>query len=221
MNLFKPKINQLAPNLEIKQWVQGSPSNVDQEKGNVLLISVFQINCPGCFLYAFPEIIALYDSFQDQPFKVWGLATAFEDFDINILLNLEKLLRNGEVTGQTLSALDQRGMLHEGKLTYKIPFPVAWDKIEKFEEDIDNSVDKLIKRDFPDFYNLPDSHKYTITEQVKFYFKNKRITSTSFDTYGLQGTPSTIFIDKKGFLRNRLFGAGHGLKQYVQNLLDE
>ena len=35
MNLSKPKTRQPAPNLEIEQWVQGSPTNIDQEIGNV------------------------------------------------------------------------------------------------------------------------------------------------------------------------------------------
>ena len=73
-----PQANPPAPNLEIDKWVQGTPSDITQEKGNVILIFVFQINCPGCFLYGIPEAIELYESFQERPFKVWGLATAFE-----------------------------------------------------------------------------------------------------------------------------------------------
>ena len=80
MSPFKSQTNQPAPNLEIEKWFQGRPSNVDQEKGNVLLISVFQVNCHGCFLYGIPESIEVHESFQGQPLKVWGLATAFEDF---------------------------------------------------------------------------------------------------------------------------------------------
>ena len=93
-------------------------------------------------------------------------------------------------------------MLHEGKLAYKIPFPMAWDNIEKFEANIDDFVDKLIKMDISNFHNLPDSPIYTITEQFKNYIKNKRFTSKSFDTYCLQGIHSTLFIDKNGFFNS-------------------
>ena len=36
MNLSKPKTRQPTPNLEIEQWVQGSPTNIDQEIGTDL-----------------------------------------------------------------------------------------------------------------------------------------------------------------------------------------
>ena len=48
---------------------------------------------------------------------------------------------SGEVIGETLSALGQKGMLHEGRLAYKIPFSVAWDKIVKLEEGTVDAVD--------------------------------------------------------------------------------
>jgi hypothetical protein len=49
------KIGSKAPNLEVSNWVQGKPTNIDKEKGNMVLVEVFQVNCPGCFLYGFPK----------------------------------------------------------------------------------------------------------------------------------------------------------------------
>ena len=37
-----------APNLEVSTWVQGKPTNIDEKRGNVVLVEVFQVNCPGC-----------------------------------------------------------------------------------------------------------------------------------------------------------------------------
>ena len=51
------KIGNKAPNLKVSKWVQGLPTNIDKEKENVVLIEVFQVNCPGCFLYGIPESI--------------------------------------------------------------------------------------------------------------------------------------------------------------------
>jgi len=45
-----PQVNEPAPNLFVDEWVQGEPSDIDREQGNVLLIEVFQVNCPGCFI---------------------------------------------------------------------------------------------------------------------------------------------------------------------------
>ena len=42
------KIGSKAPNLGVSKWVQGLPTNIDKEKDNVVLVEVFQVNCPGC-----------------------------------------------------------------------------------------------------------------------------------------------------------------------------
>ena len=81
-----------APNLEVSTWVQGKPTNIDEKRGNVVLVEVFQVNCPGCFLYSMPEAIDIYRKYRDKGLTVLGLATAFEDFDKNNLENLQKLV---------------------------------------------------------------------------------------------------------------------------------
>jgi len=50
-------VGQKAPNLKVLKWVQGLPTNIDKEKDRVVLVEVFQVNCPGCFLYGIPEAI--------------------------------------------------------------------------------------------------------------------------------------------------------------------
>ena len=47
------KIGTKAPNLKISNWVQGLPTNIDKEKDNVILVEVFQVNCPGFFYMEF------------------------------------------------------------------------------------------------------------------------------------------------------------------------
>ena len=197
------------------------PLNITQEKGNVILIFIFQINCPGCFLYGIPEILDVFEKLQGQAFKIWGLATAFEAFSKNNLRNLEKLLKNKEVFGETFEVLDQKEMLEQGKLPYIIPFPVAWDKIEKFEEDIEDSTEKILQRDIADFEKYSESFKITIRRQIRSYLKNKRFYAKTFERYELQGTPSSLLLDKQGCLRYKFFGAGHDLFNYAQNLLNE
>jgi hypothetical protein len=49
--------------------------------------------------------------------------------------------------------------------------------------------------------------------------KNKKFEAKTFDAYQLQGTPSTLLIDKNGILRGKWFGSGYGLEQEVENLL--
>ena len=55
------QIGALAPKIKVSEWVQGRPIDTTQEKGNVVVAEVFQVNCPGCFLYGLPEIINIYN----------------------------------------------------------------------------------------------------------------------------------------------------------------
>src|SRR5712692_9626915 len=103
------RIGSKAPNLKISKWVQGLPTNIDNEKDNVILVEDFHVNCTGCFLYGIPQAIDLYNKYRKDGVTVLGMATAFEDFDKNTLQNLELLLSNGEVIGETLKGLGQYG----------------------------------------------------------------------------------------------------------------
>ena len=117
-------IGDKAPNLKVAEWIQGKPTNIDNEIGNVILIEVFQVNCPGCFIYGIPGAIKIYRNYNNKGVNVLGIATAFEDFDKNTLDNLKLLLLTGEVIGETRKALGQYGqeLVEENKLPYKIPF---------------------------------------------------------------------------------------------------
>ena len=90
---------------------------------------------------------------------IWGLATAFENFDKNNLQNLKKLLSTGEVIGDTFAMLSERGLLNFNRLKYGIPFPVAWDKIVECEENLDVRAQKIIARDFPEFQRITRTQK--------------------------------------------------------------
>lgn len=217
-----PQISELAPDLNIAEWVQGEPSNISMERGKIIVIKVFQVNCPGCFSVGFPEILESYKKFCDDSVIFWGLATAFEDFQINNYENLKKLLNHGEVVGETLYALSGQGMLEDNHLSYKIPFPVAWDNIIPTKpSEANEAAKKMIERDFPDLSQLPEYAQKQITEQVMTYYIKKKFTAETFENYQLQGTPSTIIIDKEGRLRGKWFGSGFGLEKEIEHLLTE
>ncbi len=99
------EIGSKAPNLQLSKWVQGTPTNIDKLAGNVVVIEVFQVNCPGCFLYGIPQANSLYEKFKDKNVKVLGVATAFEDYDKNTLQNLELLVSENQVIGETFKTL--------------------------------------------------------------------------------------------------------------------
>ena len=173
-------------------------------------------------MYSMPEIINIYQKYKGDGLTVFGVATAFEDYDKNTLENLEMLLTTGEVVGDTKQALSQYGQLDDGKLQFKIPYPVAMDSLVK--DTGDPSREKMtafIKNQLPDFDSQPEDYKQQIFARVKDYFKAKEYSAETFEMYSLQGTPSTILVDRKGILRDVSFGQAAGLDSMVQKLLNE
>ena len=217
------KIGSKAPNLNVSKWVQGLPTNIDKEKDNVVLVEVFQVNCPGCFLYGIPQAINIYQKYHKEGVTVLGVATAFEDFDKNTLQNLELLLTKGEVIGETLKALGQYGQLVGGnKMPYKIPFPVAIDMLKKEDGSTTKTrIDEIIESNVPDFDSYNEDQKAEIIERVKQYLKNKEFSPLTFEEYALRGTPSSIVIDKKGILQDVSFGQNDFLEENIRKILNE
>ncbi len=217
------RIGDKAPNLSVTEWIQGKPTNINKEIGNVVLIEVFQVNCPGCFLYGIPDAIEIYKKYNNMDVRVLGIATAFEDFDKNTLENLKLLLFTGQVIGETRRVLGQYGRLIEGnKLPYKIPFPVAMDSLKKESAVLsENKIMDFVESNVPDFRSYSESNKLILIERVKNYLKTKQYSAQTFEEYGLRGTPSWVLIDRKGIVRKISFGANGFLHDMVQDLIKE
>ena len=213
---------QPAPNLSVSAWVQGAATNLDEQRGNVVLIEVFQVNCPGCFFSALPEAIKVHDRFAGRPVTVLGIATAFEDWDKNTLDNLQRLAETGEVIGETWRMLERAGLLDDGKLRYRIPFPLAMDELIPVTGDpTREQAVAAIRPQVPVFDTLPDAHKSQLIDRVTTYLKSRQYAPTTFDRYALHGTPSTIIVDRQGTLREVTFGQVDDLAPTIQTLLDE
>ncbi|MGI0065148.1 MAG: peroxiredoxin family protein [Nitrosotalea sp.] len=217
------QIGEKSPNLQVSEWIQGLPTNIDKEKDNVVLIEVFQVNCPGCFMYGIPQAIDVYQKYRKEGVTVLGIATAFEDFDKNTTENLKLLLTEGKAIGETLKALGQHGQLVDGsKIPYKIPFPVAMDLLKKEDGSISQPrIDGIIQANVPSYESYSESQKLEIIERIKQYLKSKEYSANTFDMFSLRGTPSTILIDKKGILRDVAFGTNDFLEENIKKLLSE
>ncbi|MDI1495713.1 MAG: thiol-disulfide isomerase [Cenarchaeum symbiont of Oopsacas minuta] len=215
-------IGQTAPNLHVSEWVQGMPTNFDQEKDHIVVVEVFQVNCPGCFLYGIPEAISVYEQYSKEGVRVIGVATAFEDFNKNTLENLKLLVKTGEVIGDTKQGLRQYGKLCNDKLSYKIPFPLAMDKMTKHDGSINNNDTlEFIHGQIPDFDSQPKNYKEQIMERVREHLKAKEYSAHTFENYKLRGTPSTILVDRNGILRDVTFGQVGHLESVVKSILAE
>ena len=216
------KIGEKVPNFGVSEWVQGAPTNFDQEKDHIVLLEVFQVNCPGCFMHAIPEAINIYNKYKDEGVRVVGIATAFEDFDKNTLENLKMLVETGQVIGETKEALSMYGQLKDGKLPFKIPFPLGMDNLTKTSGEISQEkILQFIYPQIPEFDSQPQEYKNQIIERVKRYMKSKEYSAETFEKFALQGTPSTILVDRKGILRDVSFGQSGHVEAMIQKLLNE
>jgi hypothetical protein len=217
------QIGALAPKIQVSEWVQGRPIDNTQEKGNVVVVEIFQVNCPGCFLYGLPEVINVFNRYRGEAIKIFGLATAFEDYDKNTLSNLKMLVSTGEVIGNTSRALGEYGQLLPGnKLPFKIPFPVAMDVVVRESYPVtESSIKDFIEANVEGYRSFSEKDKSLIFERARQYLNLKKYSAKTFEAYSLRGTPSTIIIDKKGILRYKMFGANNDLERMVQNLLQE
>lgn len=216
-------IGEKAPNFGVSEWVQGAPTNFDQEKDKIIILEVFQVNCPGCFMHALPEAVNIYNKYKDDGVRVLGIATAFEDFDKNTLDNLKMLVETGEVIGETKSALSVYGQLEGGnKLSYKIPFPLGMDNLTKTTGEISQEkIMQFIYPQIPEFDSQPEEYRNQIIQRVKDYMKSKEYSAETFEKFALQGTPSTIIVDRKGVLRDVSFGQKNHIEPMIQKLLNE
>jgi len=212
-----------VPELKVTEWVQGGPISLKDYLGNVVVVEVFQVNCPGCFIYGIPEAIETYHKYRNKGVVVLGLATAFEDFDKNSIENLRLLLTENRVIGETLTTLTyQSKLLNEGKLSYNIPFPVGMDKLEKEKLPIeDKRIMEFVNANILDFDLYHQKDKEQIISRVKSYLEAKPYSPLTFEEYSLRGTPSTIFIDRKGILRETTFGSNGIMASTVEKLLSE
>ena len=217
-------IDQTAPQPDIDCWVQGSEPPLEELHGHVVLIEVIQVNCPGCFVHALPEVIRLHETYSQTNLKVFAIATAFEHFENNTLNNLQRLLQHGELQGDPLAQLGNADFLEDGKLPYGIPFSVAMDKLVKNDSEVTaDDIDRFILGQVPDFYSgsFTEEKRQQIQQQAKSYLLKKTWNALTFEMYQLQGTPSSILIDKKGILRQVSFGAVNTLEPVILDLLKD
>jgi hypothetical protein len=218
----KNQIGQPVSPLQVSKWLQGEAIDFSKQLGKVVLIEVFQVNCPGCFVHSLPQAVELYQRYAPQGLVVAGVATAFEDFEANTLENLQRLLENGEVIGETWRWLTKYQLLVNDRLAFKIPFPVAMDKLIRRETEVtENETTKFIQHHIPDFNKRPQQQQNLIRQQVQEHLHSLIYRAQTFESFHLQGTPSHILVDKQGILQACRFGAYPELEADIQKLLED
>ncbi|MGF1494641.1 MAG: hypothetical protein ACFBSC_19770 [Microcoleaceae cyanobacterium] len=183
--------------LKIDQLLQGS---FKPSKLNLLL--VFQVNCPGCFIYALPLATQLHHHFKTE-INILGLSTAFEDFSLNTIDNTRLLLEKGELVGATKQYFHSQGA---SKFQLELPFPISFDQLgagsELFEEaDVEHICH--LNSQFADWDSETQAQARL---RVKHYLQRQPISAYTFTVNQLQGTPSWIIFDAEYTILAEWFG---------------
>lgn len=114
------------------------------------------------------------------------------------------------------------GKSNDGKIPYKIPFPLAMDNLVKVAgKPSPQAVMEFIKSQLPDFDSQPEEYRKGIIVRVEQYMMSKEFSAGTFDKYQLRGTPSTILVDRNGILRDVSFGQSGHIDSMIEELLQE
>lgn len=184
--------------LSIQELLQG-----EFKENKVNIAFVFQVNCPGCFIYGIPIMNHLYKSFNSKAGFI-GVGTAFEDFEYNNEANLKLLLEKGTLVGETKKYYKT----NFGVSKYlDIPdFPIAFDTITASEQLVNSNKIELICNAIPNFEKFSESEKEIVLSKIKSYYADVPLIAETFSLNQLQGTPSFIIFDNHYNILGSYFG---------------
>ncbi|AUP80171.1 hypothetical protein [Flavivirga eckloniae] len=151
---------------------------------------VFQVNCPGCFLYGIPLVNKLFSEFnQDMSFL--GISTAFEDFEYNNEENTNLLISSGQMVGETKKALAKEGF---DVYPNKINFPLAMDEMASESFDLSSTAEKICQLN-PNYAIWPDFEQSALLRRVKGYLNALEKIALTFTINQFRGTPTMLVFN--------------------------
>ncbi len=128
--------------LDVSEWINHPGVVLEDLRGKVVLVEVFQMLCPGCVNHSIPRAVKIHRTLDESALQVIGLHSVFEHHDV--------------MTPQALKVFISE---------FGVRFPVAVDKPRE----------------------------------------GQRIPAT-MKKYRLEGTPSTLLVDRRGRIRQVHFG---------------
>lgn len=163
---------------------------------------IFQVNCPGCFIYGFPLINTWFEKYKSEVGFV-GVSTCFEDFDLNTVENTEKLLLSGTMVGETQSYFSR----HEIFIYPDIPkFPIVFDQTIEPSLYFTSENLKAMCKDIPGYERCSIEEKKEVSRRLKHYYYNLPKIAMTFQSNQLKGTPSYVMFDRNFEITHAHFG---------------
>jgi hypothetical protein len=163
------------------------------------LLFVFQVNCPGCFLYGFPFVNKLQEQYREAGLNVLGLSTAFEDFELNTAANVELLLTQQQTVGATQRSIGAHYDL-------AINFPIAIDRLTTGAELATPEQIEFVCGKVSEIDLLSSPEQEALRQRVKASLLRYGQTSATFALNNLSGTPSFLLVDSHLQLLDGWFG---------------
>lgn len=174
---------------------------------------VFQVNCPGCFIYGFPAMNNLYQKFKEEIGFI-GISTAFEDFEYNNGKNTKLLLSKGITVGET-----KKYLLTQELDTYsQLPlFPIAFDKMSATKDFLtDKNILELISM-LTQSATVSETEKQNLELRIRAHYARHPFIAETFTLNQLRGTPSFIIFKENLEVIHASFG--HQSEQVLSELL--
>jgi hypothetical protein len=165
------------------------------------LIMVFQVNCPGCFLQGFPQMIRLHAKYQGR-ISCFALSTAFEDFNLNTTENTKLLLEENYLTGETRKAFNTNNLIWN----QVIPFPVLVDVMIEKEVMLQQSFIDRVTSNHAQFSGVLQSELVEIKTSLHHYFNHYQKCGFTFASNLLQGTPTFVLFNSSMDVLLQWFG---------------
>ncbi len=166
------------------------------------LMVVFQVNCPGCLLYALPLAAKLHQQYSDR-LNILGLATAFEDFDLNTVEHTQRLLERGEFVGAT-----KLHFRYLGETSYQVPieFPIAFDALGQGSELFTDEDIEHVCQLTPTLQQPSSELKEQTRLRIMQFLHGRSLAAYTFTVNQLRGTPSWILFDADFTILAQWFG---------------
>lgn len=184
--------------LHTSKYLQGSfvPRAVN-------LAFVFQVNCPGCFIYGMPIVHTLFEQHQNE-IGFLSIATAFEDFELNTEENTIIFLNSMKLIGETEKYFSANPQLKEHLTPLKMA--VAFDKLSPAIHFLNDEKLNIICQKIEDFKSWDVTTKQLVRNKIRSYYSQFVLLPETFTLNQMRGTPSFIIFDENFTILNSFFG---------------
>lgn len=188
----------MMPKLELhfEEMLQGT-FNLNE----LNFLFVFQVNCPGCFVYGIPTVNRLFEEYSKEV-NFLGLSTAFEDFEYNNVGNTKALLNSGELIGVTKHYFEKQGY---DKYPMKLEFPIAMDALAGENFDLTKAAMNICESN-PNYAFWPKFDQNQMQQNVHRYLSSQEKIALTFTQNQMRGTPTFIIFSKEMEILSHQFG---------------